>query len=83
MSEYDAFEEIGYRIEDGDIGYTGNAHLSFAFRALRSAALECPRPTPVGEAALSTIKATLESAKAARRAARERRAVRSLMESCV
>lgn len=74
MSASTSFADLGYRIEDGDIGYTGNTHLSFAFRALRSAALESPRPTPVGDAALATIKATLESAKAARYVARQRKA---------
>ncbi len=78
-----AHTEIGYRVDDGDIGYMGNTHLSFAFRALRSAALESPCPTPVGETALATIKATLESAKAARGAARQCKVVRGLMEPCV
>jgi hypothetical protein len=44
-----AFSEIGYRIEDGDIGYTGNTHLSFAQRELPHAAHV--RVTPTGSAA--------------------------------
>lgn len=57
-----AFSEIGYRVEDGDIGYAGDTHLSFKPRAVPSAAHV--RATERGDAALSTIKSILISAKA-------------------
>ncbi|CAN0621078.1 protein of unknown function [Burkholderia multivorans] len=34
MSGSAAFADLGYRIEDGDIGYDGKEHLSFRVRAL-------------------------------------------------
>ncbi|MCA8115686.1 hypothetical protein [Burkholderia cepacia] len=47
MSGSAAFEDIGYRIEDGDVGYAGDTHQSFRARSL-------PRPggraTEVGSA---------------------------------
>lgn len=52
-----AFADIGYRIEDGDIGYVGNTHGSFAARpAPRVAHI---RATARGDEALASIKTIL------------------------
>ncbi|WP_157656996.1 hypothetical protein [Burkholderia ubonensis] len=53
MSSSAAFTEIGYRVEDGDIGYLGDTHLSFAERPAPSAAHI--RTTPTGSAACAAL----------------------------
>lgn len=60
-----AFDEIGYRVEDGDIGYAGDTHLSFAHRRVPSVAHI--RVTPVGDAALERIYRVLRDRRAGRR----------------
>ncbi|RQM46550.1 hypothetical protein EHZ19_18725 [Paraburkholderia bannensis] len=57
-----AFGEIGYRVDDGDIGYAGNTHLSFRPQAAPSVAHI--RATDRGDAELSRIKSILATAKA-------------------
>lgn len=57
-----AFPEIGYRVEDGDIGYVGDTHLSFKLQAAPSVAHICA--TARGDAELSRIKSILTTAKA-------------------
>ncbi|WP_218001657.1 hypothetical protein [Paraburkholderia acidipaludis] len=57
-----AFGEIGYRVEDGDIGYAGDTHLSFKAQAAPSVAHI--RATARGDAELSRIKSILTTAKA-------------------
>ncbi len=52
-----AFGEIGYRVEDGDIGYAGDTHLSFQPQAAPSVAHI--RATERGDAELSRIKSIL------------------------
>lgn len=52
-----AFGEIGYRVDDGDIGYAGNTHLSFKPQAAPSVAHI--RATERGDAELSRIKSIL------------------------
>ncbi|WP_310631492.1 hypothetical protein [Paraburkholderia sp.] len=61
-----AFGEIGYRVDDGDIGYAGNTHLSFKPQAAPSVAHI--RATARGDAELSRIKSILTTTKAAERA---------------
>lgn len=56
-----AFGEIGYRVEDGDIGYAGDTHLSFKPQSAPSVAHI--RATVQGDAELSRIKAILTTAK--------------------
>lgn len=55
-----AFAEIGYRGEDGDIGYLGDTHLSFKPQPAPTVAHI--RATERGDAALSRIKSILSSA---------------------
>lgn len=62
MSASAAFSDIGYRIDDGDIGYTGDSHLSFKPQATPSVAHI--RATARGDAELSRIKSILTEAKA-------------------
>lgn len=64
MSASTAFADIGYRIEDGDIGYAGNTHLSFKPQGAPSVAHI--RATARGDAELSRIKSILTTVKAAR-----------------
>ncbi|RQS10097.1 hypothetical protein DIE07_14415 [Burkholderia sp. Bp9002] len=53
MTASAAFAEIGYCIEDGDIGYAGSSHASFvACRVPRVAHI---RATAIGDAALERI----------------------------
>ncbi|WP_321919781.1 hypothetical protein [Paraburkholderia tropica] len=66
MSASTAFADIGYRIEDGDIGYAGNTHLSFKPRGAPSVAHI--RATARGDAELSRIKSILTTTKAAQHA---------------
>lgn len=61
MSASTAFSEIGYRVDDGDIGYAGDTHLSFKPRTVPSVAHV--RATARGDAELSRIKSMLTSAK--------------------
>lgn len=68
MSASTAFADIGYRIEDGDIGYTGDSHLSFKPQTAPSVAHI--RATARGDAELSRIKSILTTTKAPRGAAR-------------
>lgn len=51
MSASHAFEEIGYRIEDGDIGYAGNSHASFVTRPVERTS----RATETGSAACRAL----------------------------
>ncbi|PYE27962.1 hypothetical protein C7410_101294 [Paraburkholderia silvatlantica] len=57
MRKSTAFGEIGYRVEDGDIGYAGDTHLSFKPQAAPSVAHI--RATERGDAELSRIKSIL------------------------
>ncbi len=57
-----AFGEIGYRVDDGDIGYAGDSHLSFKPQTAPSVAHI--RATARGDAELSRIKSILTTAKA-------------------
>jgi hypothetical protein len=61
-----AFSEIWSRVEDGDIGYAGDTHLSFKLQAAPSVAHI--RATARGDAELSRIKSILTTTKAAREA---------------
>lgn len=61
-----AFGEIGYRVDDGDIGYAGNTHLSFKPQTAPSVAHI--RATARGDAELSRIKSILTTTKATQRA---------------
>lgn len=58
-----AFGEIGCRVDDGDIGYAGNTHLSFKPQTAPSVAHI--RATARGDAELSRIKSILTKTKAA------------------
>ncbi|RAR53870.1 hypothetical protein C7401_12644 [Paraburkholderia unamae] len=60
MSALKAFSD-GYRVDDGDIGYAGDTHLSFKSRAVPSAAHV--RATERGDVELSRIKSILTGAK--------------------
>lgn len=64
MTTSTAFAELGYRVEDGDIGYAGTSHASFVER--RPPRVAHIRATPTGEAALERIYRMLR-AKGARR----------------
>jgi hypothetical protein len=66
MRSSTAFGEIGYRVEDGDIGYAGDTHLSFKQQIAPSVAHI--RATACGDAELSRIKSILTTTGAARRA---------------
>jgi hypothetical protein len=57
MTASTAFAEIGYRVEDGDIGYAGSSHASFVARSVPRVAHI--RATPAGDAALARIRALL------------------------
>ncbi|MBR8254363.1 hypothetical protein [Burkholderia ambifaria] len=57
MSTSAAFAEIGYRVEDGDIGYAGTSHLSYVAR--RPPRVAHIRATPAGDAELARIRALL------------------------
>ncbi|MFP3794748.1 hypothetical protein [Paraburkholderia sp. SIMBA_027] len=61
-----AFGEIGYRVDDGDIGYAGSTHLSFKPQAAPSVAHI--RATERGDAELTRIKSILTTTKATRSA---------------
>lgn len=52
-----AFAEIGYRVEDGDLGYAGTTHASFVARHVPRVAHI--RATAAGDAALARIRALL------------------------
>jgi hypothetical protein len=60
MRKATAFDEIAARIEDGDIGYAGDSHLSFKPQSAPSVAHI--RPTARGDAELSRIKSILTTA---------------------
>ncbi|KVO49996.1 hypothetical protein WT66_13630 [Burkholderia stagnalis] len=53
MSRSAAVAEIGYCIEDGDIGYAGSSHASFVARRVPRVAHI--RATAIGDAALERI----------------------------
>ncbi|MBN3734654.1 hypothetical protein [Burkholderia sp. Tr-20390] len=53
MTASAAFADIGYRVEDGDIGYAGSSHFSFVPRRVPSVAHI--RATAIGDAALERI----------------------------
>jgi len=57
MSTSAAFAEIGYRVEDGDIGYAGSSHLSYVARQVPRVAHI--RATAAGDAELARIRALL------------------------
>ncbi|MBB3001464.1 hypothetical protein FHX57_003821 [Paraburkholderia tropica] len=61
-----AFGEIGYRVDDGDIGYAGSTHLSFKPQTAPSVAHI--RATARGDAELTRIKSILTTTKATRSA---------------
>ncbi|MFP6562350.1 hypothetical protein WJ542_29220 [Paraburkholderia sp. B3] len=58
-----AFGEVWSRVEDGDIGYAGDMHLSFKQHAAPSVAHI--RATARGDAELARIKSILTTTKAA------------------
>ncbi|MDE1139779.1 hypothetical protein SB783_22175 [Paraburkholderia sp. SIMBA_009] len=66
MRSSTAFGEIGYRVDDGDIGYAGSTHLSFKPQTAPSVAHI--RATARGDAELSRIKSILTTTKATRSA---------------
>lgn len=53
MRHMNASAEIGYRVDDGDIGYVGDTHLSFTHKLVESVA--SVRSTPAGDAALAGV----------------------------
>ncbi|WP_246791775.1 hypothetical protein [Burkholderia perseverans] len=59
-----AFADIGYRVEDGDLGYLGASHASFVPR--RPPAVLNVRATPLGDAALERIYRVLRDRRAPR-----------------
>lgn len=63
MRKATTFDEIAARIEDGDIGYAGDSHLSFKPQPAPSVAHI--RATARGDAELSRIKSILTTAKTA------------------
>ncbi|MDE1141163.1 MAG: hypothetical protein PW999_16140 [Paraburkholderia tropica] len=66
MRSSTAFGEIGYRVDDGDIGYAGSTHLSFKPQTAPSVAHI--RATARGDAELTRIKSILTTTKATRSA---------------
>lgn len=62
MRSSTAFGEIGYRVDDGDIGYAGSTHLSFKPQTAPSVAHI--RATARGDAELTRIKSILTTTKA-------------------
>ncbi|QQK04563.1 hypothetical protein JFN94_24725 [Burkholderia anthina] len=59
-----AFAEIGYRVEDGDLGYAGSSHASFVSR--QPPRVAHIRATPTGDAALERIYRLLRDRRAGR-----------------
>ncbi|CAJ8255514.1 Uncharacterised protein [Burkholderia pseudomallei] len=68
MTASNAFAELGYRVEDGDIGYAGTSHASFVER--RPPRVAHIRATPTGEAALERIYRMLRDRRANRQRGR-------------
>ncbi|VCG82535.1 Uncharacterised protein [Burkholderia pseudomallei] len=64
MTTSTAFAELGYRVEDGDIGYVGTSHASFVER--RPPRVAHIRATPTGDAALERIYRLLRDRRAGR-----------------
>ncbi|KWH51819.1 hypothetical protein [Burkholderia cepacia] len=64
MTVSTAFAEIGYRVEDGDLGYAGSSHASFVAR--RPPRVAHIRATPTGDAALERIYRLLRDRRAGR-----------------
>lgn len=64
MSTSTPFAEIGYRVEDGDLGYAGSSHASFVSR--RPPRVAHIRATPIGDAALERIYRVLRDRRAGR-----------------
>ncbi|WP_186193355.1 hypothetical protein [Burkholderia gladioli] len=65
MAASTAFADIGYRVEDGDLGYLGASHSSFVSR--RPPSVAHIRATPIGDAALERIYRVLRDRRANRR----------------
>ncbi|WP_124551104.1 hypothetical protein [Burkholderia sp. Bp9015] len=53
MTASTAFSDLGYRLDDGDIGYLGDSHISFTARPTPSVAHI--NPTPTGSAACAAL----------------------------
>ncbi|NBI45423.1 hypothetical protein [Burkholderia sp. ISTR5] len=53
MSASTAFADLGYHVDDGDLGYAGASHGSFVPRQIPSVA--DIRPTPAGDAASAAL----------------------------
>ena len=53
MSTSTTFSDIGYRLEDGDIGYLGDSHISFTPRPVPRVAHI--NPTATGSAACAAL----------------------------
>ncbi|AOJ83802.1 hypothetical protein WS86_24555 [Burkholderia savannae] len=66
MTTSPAFADIGYRVDDGDIGYAANSHASFVAR--RPPRVAHIRATAVGDAALERIYRMLRARRAGRAA---------------
>ncbi|KML60906.1 hypothetical protein VL15_07285 [Burkholderia cepacia] len=64
MTASAAFADIGYRVEDGDLGYAGSSHASFVARHVPRVAHI--RATPIGDAALERIYRVLRDRRAGR-----------------
>ncbi|MBU9320387.1 hypothetical protein KTE24_06910 [Burkholderia gladioli] len=67
MAASTAFADIGYRVEDGDLGYLGASHSSFVSH--RPPSVAHIRATPIGDAALERIYRVLNTSGRSRNAA--------------
>lgn len=53
MTASSAFSDLGYRLDDGDIGYLGESHISFTPRP--APRVSHINPTPTGSAACAAL----------------------------
>jgi len=67
------YSDIGYRVEDGDLGYLGDTHASFVARPIPTAAHV--RATRAGDAALASIRRILRERQGRTTAGKARPAV--------